>query len=84
MIKVHEVEKKVKELCQKSFVLDKFNRDKANAEISQYLASIEKSYHHIEHDVKDNVVKVLLYTSEDDGYDLSFKITTLKDGKENT
>lgn len=78
MIKIHEIEKAVKQICQDSYVLDKFDNVIANDKIETYLAKIKSDFHHIEYDVNNNEVKLLLYTTHDDGYDLSFKITTLK------
>ncbi len=75
MIKIHEIEKAVKLICKNSFDLDKFNKEKADKKIVEYLEKIKENYHHIEYEVNDSYVKLLLYTSDDDGFDLSFKMT---------
>lgn len=78
MIKVHEVEKAIKKICQDSFDFETFNKQRAEVEILKFLEKIKKDFDHVEYDVQDNFVKLLLYTTSDDGFDLSFKITKRK------
>lgn len=78
MIKVHQVEKDVKRICQESFNLEKLDIKRAEVKLIEYLNRIKKDFHHIEYDILENHVKLLLYTSQDDGFDLSFKMTKVE------
>lgn len=74
MIKIHHIEKDIKSIAQKHFQNDKLDVTKADTEITAYLEKIKSNYHHVEYDVSENEIKLLLYTSADDGFNLSFKV----------
>lgn len=73
MIKIHQVERDIKKICLENYLFEKL-QPAAEEQIVKYLEKIKKDFHHIQFEVLTNSVKLLLYTSEDDGYDLSFKM----------
>ena len=78
MIKMHQVQKDVESICSSCFVFDKFDPHQAEKKIEKYLEGIKNDFHHIEYSVNDAEVKLMMYTSIDDGFDLSFKMKIQK------
>ena len=72
---IQTIKENVTSICQDNFTLEGIDRVKVEKKIEIYLEKIKNNYHHIEYDVQINKVLIKLFTSKDDGYQFSVKIS---------
>lgn len=75
---IQTIKEHITNICQDNFTLEGIDRLKVEPLIEEYLEKIKNQYHHIEYDVQVNQILLKLFTSKDDGYQFSIKISRPK------
>lgn len=73
-----EIKLGIKGICQDFPLLEGIDTKKAEPKILEFLEHYKKDYVKIEYDIDTSFVKVLLFTSEDDGMELLVKVGRAK------